>query len=240
MASKEAFLATVRAALAKGNDGAEVTPPDASPNPADDQDIAQKAEALRESLAQRRDALLEQLHRSALLQEWKVVFVSSDAEAREAIVDIANGLAANTVVRTSHPVVERLGLDEALETKSIHSVLLGSQSNDMQGIAAGADIGITGMDYLIAETASASLVAREGAARMTSLLPPVHIAVAQADQVVETIEDLLIFREAELAEESDSNWYMNLISGPSKTADIEQTIVIGVHGPGEVHLVVIR
>ena len=75
---------------------------------------------------------------------------------------------------------------------------------------------------------------------MTSLLPPVHIAVAQADQVVETIEDLLIFRQVELLEERESNWYMNLISGPSKTADIEQTIVIGVHGPGEVHLVVIR
>jgi L-lactate dehydrogenase complex protein LldG len=240
MASKEAFLATVRVALAKGNDGAEVTHADASLNLADDQDIAQKAKALRESLAQRRDSLLEQLHRSALLQEWKIVFVSSDAEAREAIVDIATGLAANTVVRTSHLAVERLGLDEALESKSIHSVLLNSHNADMQGTSAGADIGITGMDYLIAETASASLVAREGAARITSLLPPVHIAVAQADQMVETMEDLLIFREAELAEESDLNWYMNLISGPSKTADIEQTIVIGVHGPGEVHLVVIR
>ena len=239
MASKEAFLATVRAALAKGTNGAEVTPQDTSPNRADDQDIALMAEALRESLAQRRDALLKQLHRSALLQEWKVVFVSSDEEARDAIINIATMLKAKDVVRTAHPVVERLALDEALESKFIHSVLLGSGNADMQETAAGADIGITGMDYLIAETASASLVAREGAARMTSLLPPVHIAVAQVDQVVETMEDLLIFREAELAKESDSNWYMNLISGPSKTADIEQTIVIGVHGPGEVHLVVI-
>lgn len=235
MASKAAFLATVRAALDKGNTESEVV----SPSQPLEQDMASKVSTLRESLAQRKDALLEQLHRSALLQEWHVVYVSSDAEAREAIVRIATGLAAKSVVRTAHPVVERLGLDEALESKSIHSVLLGSQSADMQATAASADIGITGVDYLIAETASASIVAREGAARMTSLLPPVHIAVAQADQVVEAIEDLRTFREAELAEENEPNWYMNLISGPSKTADIEQTIVIGVHGPGEVHLVVI-
>ena len=237
MASKEAFLATVRAALLNGTDGDAGPPQNVSSS---QQNTVNKAADLRDSLAQRRDVLLEQLHRSALLQEWKVVFVSSDAEAREAIVDIATGLKAQNIVRTAHSVVERLELDEALESKSIHSVLLGSESTDIQGIAAAADIGITGMDYLIAETASASLIAREGAARMTSLLPPVHIAVAQADQVVETIEDLLIFRQVELLEESESNWYMNLISGPSKTADIEQTIVIGVHGPGEVHLVVIR
>ena len=95
------------------------------------------------------------------------------------------------------------------------------------------------MDYLIAETASASLVSREGMSRMASLLPPVHIAVAHIDQVVETLEDLLTLQEAEMADEDAPSRYMNLVSGPSKTADIEQTIVIGVHGPGEVHLVVI-
>ena len=244
IASKEAFLNTVRTALAKGNVGADHTQQIAEPSPSEDHNVVQKAAALRVYLAQRKDALLEQLHKNALLQEWNVKFVSSDDEAREAVVRIAIGLHAQRVVRTDHPVVKRLALDEAFGAKSIQSTLLASGSpgvdeGGIQLLAAKANIGITGMDYLIAETASASLVSRAGAVRMTSLLPPVHIAVAQADQVVGSIEDLLVFRQAELAEESSSNWYMNLISGPSKTADIEQTIVIGVHGPGEVHLVLI-
>ena len=245
MATKEAFLATIRAALANGRDS------DATPMPAqtvatqDQGDIAQRAATLRKDLVPKKDALLAQLKKSAVLQEWKILVVASDAEARDAVINIATGLNAQRIVRTAHPAVERLDLDEAFSAKSIECVLLasGAQQPDpvhLQEIAAQADIGVTGVDYLIAETASASLVSREGMSRMASLLPPVHIAVAHMDQVVESLEELLTLREAELAGESSRNWYMNLVSGPSKTADIEQTIVIGVHGPGEVHLVVVN
>jgi L-lactate dehydrogenase complex protein LldG len=236
MATKEAFLATVREALAKGGQSPAI--------PAPEIDVIQNAADLRKGLAQKKDALLAQLQKNAVLQEWNVVTVASEGEARDAIIAIAKGLDADLVVRTSHPIVERLGLDEALAATSIESVLLAASSfngdrEQLQDIAARANIGVTGVDYLIAETASASLVSREGMSRMASLLPPVHIAVAHIDQVMENLGDLLTLREAELADEDAPNWYMNLVSGPSKTADIEQTIVIGVHGPGEVHLVVI-
>ena len=236
MATKEAFLTTVREALAKGGQTPAILVPEV--------DVIQNATDLRKGLAQRKDALLSQLQKNAVLQEWNVVTVGSEAEARDAVIAIAKGLDADLVVRTSHPMIERLGLDEALAASSIESVLLTSRSGNLapdqlQDIAARADIGITGVDYVIAETASATLVSRKGMTRMSSLLPPVHIAVAHIDQVVENLGDLLTLREAELAEEDAPNWYMNLVSGPSKTADIEQTIVIGVHGPGEVHLVII-
>jgi L-lactate dehydrogenase complex protein LldG len=236
MATKETFLATVREALAKGGQSPAI--------PAPEIDVIQNAADLRKGLAQKKDALLAQLQKNAVLQEWNVVTVASEGEARDAIIAIAKGLDADLVVRTSHPIVERLGLDEALAATSIESVLLAASSfngdrEQLQDIAARANIGVTGVDYLIAETASASLVSREGMSRMASLLPPVHIAVAHIDQVMENLGDLLTLREAELADEDVPNWYLNLVSGPSKTADIEQTIVIGVHGPGEVHLVVI-
>jgi L-lactate dehydrogenase complex protein LldG len=244
MATKEEFLAIIRAALANGRN------PDAAPTPAHTSstqgqgDLAQRAANLREDLVPKKDALLAQLKKSAGLQEWKMLVVASHTEARDAVINIATGLNAQRIVRTAHLAVERLDLDEAFWAKSIECVLLasGAQQPDpahLQEIAAQADIGVTGVDYLIAETASASLVSREGMSRMASLLPPVHIAVAHMDQVVESLEDLLTLREAELGGESSRNWYMNLVSGPSKTADIEQTIVIGVHGPGEVHLVLV-
>ena len=244
MATKEAFLSTVRAALADGQGPSDAPLPEHVEPASTQEEVQQRATDLRKGLAKKRDVLLTQLQGSAALQEWNLVIVSSDAEAREAIIGIAIGLEARTMVRTAHPAVERLGLDEAFGDKGVESVLLASSSTSMspqqlQEIAARADLGITGADHLIAETASVSLVSREGASRMASLLPPVHIAVVQLDQVVETLGDLLTLREAELARESSSSWYMNLVSGPSRTADIEQTIVVGVHGPGEVHLVVI-
>ena len=236
MPTKEVFLATVRKALAKGGQSPFV--------PAPEVDVIQNAANLRKELAQKKDVLLAQLQKNAVLQEWNVMTVGSEDEARDAVVAIAKGLDAQQVVRTSHPMIERLELDEAFATNAIKSLLLTSRSGDsapgqLQDIAARADIGVTGVDYLVAETASASLVSREGITRMSSLLPPVHIAVAHMDQVVENLSDLLTLREAELVAEDAPNWYMNLVSGPSKTADIEQTIVIGVHGPGEVHLIVI-
>ncbi len=236
MATKEAFLANVRQALAKGGQSPAIPSPGVN--------VIQNAVDLRKGLAQKKDALLAQLQNSALLQEWNVVTVASEAEAREAVIAIAKNLGADLVVRTSHLVIERMALDSAFANNSIESVLLAAGSTNgereqLQDIAARADIGITGVEYLIAETASASLVSRQGMSRMASLLPPVHIAVARIDQVVETLGDLLTLREAELTDEEAPNWYMNLVSGPSKTADIEQTIVIGVHGPGEVHLVII-
>ncbi|MBI2935220.1 MAG: LUD domain-containing protein, partial [Chloroflexi bacterium] len=93
--------------------------------------------------------------------------------------------------------------------------------------------------YVIAETATAVLVPAKGTGRLTSLLPPVHVAVAEAAQVVATLEDALALYQHETQQKG---WTANsayLISGPSRTGDIEQTIVVGVHGPREVHLVLI-
>ena len=103
-----------------------------------------------------------------------------------------------------------------------------------------ADLGITGVDYAIAETGSCVIIPRRGVSRLVSLAPPVHIALVEPEQVVESLDDLLALRRLEyMRSRGRMPTYMNLISGPSRSADIEQTITIGVHGPGEVHLVLI-
>jgi L-lactate utilization protein LutC len=97
-----------------------------------------------------------------------------------------------------------------------------------------ADVGITGADYLVAETGSVVLGSRPDAPRSVSLLPPVHIVVAEGGRILPDLFDLFA------ALEPNKNTLpacLTVITGPSKTGDIELRLVTGVHGPGEVHVI---
>ena len=100
------------------------------------------------------------------------------------------------------------------------------------------DIGITGIDYAIAETGSVAIVARKGVSRLVSLVMPVHIAVVMRGQVLPSLDELFTLRRHDF-NQGNLGSYMNIITGPSRSADIEQTIVKGVHGPREVHMVLV-
>jgi L-lactate dehydrogenase complex protein LldG len=92
------------------------------------------------------------------------------------------------------------------------------------------------VDYLIAETGSVVLASRNEQPRSVSLLPPVHVAVAHRRQLLPDLFDL--FSQLDLQKIGfPSN--LSIITGPSKTGDIELRLVTGVHGPGEIHVVVI-
>jgi L-lactate utilization protein LutC len=100
-----------------------------------------------------------------------------------------------------------------------------------------ADLGITGVDYLVAETGTVVLLARPEAPRSLSLLPPVHVAVADRTQLLPDLFDL--FESPDWQARGGPPSSLSLITGPSKTGDIELRLVTGVHGPGEVHVVLI-
>ena len=106
---------------------------------------------------------------------------------------------------------------------------------------ADADLGVTGVDYAIAETGTAVVLPRRGVSRLTSLLPPVHMALVKPSQTLESLDDLYLLRQTGVP--CTTAWtrgsYMNFITGPSRTADIEQTLVIGAHGPRETHMVIL-
>ncbi len=98
------------------------------------------------------------------------------------------------------------------------------------------DASITSTRGGIAETGSLILWPTPDEPRLMSLVPPVHIAVLNASEIYTT------FHEAMLAQDWASGMPTNalLISGPSKTADIEQTLAYGVHGPKELIVLVIE
>jgi L-lactate utilization protein LutC len=99
-----------------------------------------------------------------------------------------------------------------------------------------ADIGITSADYALAETGTLVMLSSIEEARLVSLLPPVHVAVFPRSRIVANLDELL----RQLPKPAEQTSSMVLITGPSRTADIEQILVRGVHGPGEVYAVIVE
>ena len=144
-------------------------------------------------------------------------------------------LAARRVLLGCEPLLERLGLAEVIRAAGCE-ITLASELNLDQGRDRffAADIAITGVDYLIAETGSLVMLARPEQPRTASLLPPVHVAIAERGQLLEDLFDLF-----ERLKSKQLPSCTTLITGPSKTGDIELKLVTGVHGPGEVHVILL-
>lgn len=95
-----------------------------------------------------------------------------------------------------------------------------------------ADACITGCELMVARTGSVMLSSKQHMGRISSVFYPVHIIIAYADQLVNDIQDGINTLKKRYGNELPS--MINLNTGPSRTADIEKTLVVGVHGPGEV------
>jgi L-lactate dehydrogenase complex protein LldG len=97
-------------------------------------------------------------------------------------------------------------------------------------------LGITETFCGIAETGTLLLHSGIDHFSTTSLLPETHIAILRVDRIVERMEQAFVLMQSELGQLPRAT---NFISGPSRTADIEQTIVIGAHGPRRVHIILV-
>jgi L-lactate dehydrogenase complex protein LldG len=97
-------------------------------------------------------------------------------------------------------------------------------------------VGITGAFCAIAETGTLMMLSGPDTFASASLLPETHIAVVPASRIVRSMEDAFALARAEHGELPRAT---NFISGPSRTGDIEQTIVLGAHGPYRVHVIVV-
>ncbi len=101
----------------------------------------------------------------------------------------------------------------------------------------GDPVGVTGAFAAIAETGTLVLASGPGTPASVSLLPETHIAIVPAARIVTHMEQAWDLARAELRELPRA---VNFVSGPSRTADIDQTIVLGAHGPYRVHILIVR
>ena len=103
---------------------------------------------------------------------------------------------------------------------------------------ANCDVSITGCENLVARTGTIVVSAAQASGRSTSVYAPIHICIAYTSQLVYDLKDAL-----QAAKDKYGNNLPSLLTfatGPSRTADIEKTLVVGVHGPKEVYLFLIE
>jgi len=96
------------------------------------------------------------------------------------------------------------------------------------------EAGITACEFLIARSGTVMVSSAQGGGRQLSVYPPVHIVIARKNQLVESLEEAY----AGILEKYNDNLpsQIALITGPSRTADIEKTLVLGAHGPKEIRV----
>jgi len=220
-AAREAVLAKVRAALGKTGDRTAAAA-------AARAYIDAHAQGPRPAMPQ---DLVERFLRRATDMESTVERIATLAQLPQAVARY----------------IDALDLDASLAEQKSHRGVCWPEFADLDWPVAGLAIearpargsdrlGITGAFCAIAETGT--LVITSGAATPTAsmLLPDTHVAVLRPERIVAGMEEALALVRAERGAMPRA---VNLVSGPSRTGDIEQTIVVGAHGPFRVHIVVL-
>lgn len=169
--------------------------------------------------------------------------------------DIGDFLAEICQERTDHPVLPALNLtrerilsalckkypqeEKALAAMSAEQLVSFLSSQIREKILA-AEVGLTGANAITAE-GQIMLVENEGNISLISRIPPKHILVVGIEKVVETAEEALHVARCAAVWGTGQPWtsYVNFISGPAKTADLGNELVVGAQGAKEVHLILV-
>jgi L-lactate dehydrogenase complex protein LldG len=153
--------------------------------------------------------------------------------ARELLATLLEEATAKSALCWEHDVLARLGLAEFLQARGIVRQAYDSLSPldvpAQRAAMLAADIGISSVDCAIAETGTLLVCSRPGQERVASLLPLMHVAIVERKQIVPDLIDAFDILHKRGLESLPSN--ITLITGPSKTGDIELQLTTGVHGP---------
>lgn len=178
-------------------------------------------------------------------------------------VDSASGLRqilsqilpqGSAVVLSRNPILARLDIAESLDSLNC-ALTRWPAADENSGDPAfarhcfAAAAGMTGADFVLAESGTLVLTSATEGSQLVSLAPPIHIAFYRQDQVVESLEEVLTglaMLHARPSEPESSiervdleGRSMVMITGSSRTADIEQISIRGVHGPTQVHAILL-
>jgi L-lactate utilization protein LutC len=152
-------------------------------------------------------------------------------EARGYVLDLAREREAQLLVRWDVEYLDELGADEPLREAGVE-IVLWRDLPDLREIAGRADIGLSTATWGIAETGSLVLEHGPQQGRSVTLLPPTYVAILQAYRVLRTVPEAI---QKYAGHTLPSNVCFH--TGPSRSGDIEMSLVVGMHGPGDVHVI---
>lgn len=152
----------------------------------------------------------------------------------------------SVVVLSRNPMLASPGIAEALASLNYSATpwpASGEAGRTFVQQCFSAAAGMTGTDFVLAESGTLALSSRTEGSQLVSLAPPIHVAFYRREQVVETLDEVL----AGLAQHAAGNASsvhlegrsLVMITGVSRTADIEQISIRGVHGPTQVHAILL-
>jgi L-lactate dehydrogenase complex protein LldG len=194
----------------------------------------------------------EQLFRSAssrdnLVEKFRVEFQrvsgeffrpASDEVAAQYLCELTQSGSVKTVAISAHKICQRLRLEGALKTVAPEVQIL-TESIDsesslerrrLKSSLSHAQLSITGAEYLVAESGTILVISSDQASRQISLLPAIHVVLATPEQIYPNLAEVFqaIQKSSGLTLPGSA---LTLITGPSRTADIEKVLIKGVHGP---------
>ncbi len=221
MPERAGFLDRVRTSLAAADEAATTSPVEAPGEP--EVSLAQLAELFRAS---------------AVEADAEVSRAASLEEARDRVVELIHRFDANEVLRADTPLLRALELAPVGFQLGVAASPADEESRrELRAAAARATLGLTEADWGIAESGTLVLRHRPGQGRSVSLLPPVHVALLRTRDLVPDLPRLFarLGRDGEPLPSA-----LTFITGPSRTGDIEFVLTLGVHGPENVHIILLE
>ncbi|SEM59377.1 L-lactate dehydrogenase complex protein LldG [Paenibacillus sp. OV219] len=162
--------------------------------------------------------------------------LGSMVEAKQFVVDKAAELSAKYIIRQNQPELAEMDLESALPEAKV-SVWNSDPEEQWKARAAEADFGVVVVDYAAAYTGSMTVLSSKDKGRSVSLLPTVLIAIIPIERLRTRLGEVLV--EFDQAGREQLPAGIHFISGPSRSADIENDLTIGVHGPGVVYAIIV-
>lgn len=162
--------------------------------------------------------------------------VGSVEEARDHVVSLAREKNTKLLIRWDVEELERLGADGPLGEAGV-DVAVWRDTGDLREVVARADIGLSTAEWAIAETGSLVLEGGPGKGRSVTLLPPTYVAIVPVERVLRTVPEAI----EKYAGRGPAGLPANVCfhTGPSRSGDIEMSLVTGMHGPGDVCVVLV-
>lgn len=158
---------------------------------------------------------------------------SSPEEAISVIADLITTNGYKSVVSTELTKISLEELTKAVQEKGVKI----DSGRPKRAIIEVADVGITEFDFGIVNLGTLAQDATDPYARLMSMLPSYHIALIKTETLVQDFATALTNIYTKNGKQMPS--YVSYVSGPSRTADIERVLTIGVHGPSRLHIVLI-